>query len=147
MNYIKDKTIFLFMLFVRKQTLSRYLVNSILHLYQVLVSGTMGLSQNFISAATSSLFIHFVFVGTQSVVAKGRRTQMVRFAIFGYPCNGLLQKSLIISSWIAHLPVFQDPGLKLFIFILNCSTLCLFRATQLAFDFKLPSFRYLHVES
>lgn len=45
---------------------------------------------------------------TEGVVAKGRRTQAACFATFGYLCNELLQKSLIISSWIAQLPVCQD---------------------------------------
>lgn len=45
-------------------------MNLILHLslYQALALGTMGLSQNCISGATSSLFIYFVFVGAQRVL-------------------------------------------------------------------------------
>lgn len=69
----------------------------------------MGLSQSCLSAAPSGLLIYLVFGGALKVLGQREEARTLLIVQYlGILTREAAPKSLIISSWRAHLPVFQD---------------------------------------
>lgn len=140
-NYIKSKIKHLSVYIFNMKQYTEKIFNEFYFtsLHQVLTFGTMELSQNFISGATSSLFI-FVCVGAQRVLQQ--REEEHKLHVLQYLdifAMGRSKKSLIISSWIAHLPVLQDPETEIIHLHSVLFNFLFVQSHKISFLFKLLS--------